>query len=108
MFENAYFGKAYKTRGGDRALFQYKDSCQAHLFTEAEVIDVYLDGTIDSRFFDASLDIISEWQEPVDKEKMDAKSCAYTRHLELSSSKLRSYAKQYYKAGYKQGWEDKI
>lgn len=63
IFENAYFGKAYKTRDGGKALFQYKDSCQAHLFTETENIDVYLDGTIDYRFFDPSYDIVSEWQE---------------------------------------------
>ena len=71
IFENAYFGKAYKTRKGDKALFQYKDSCHAHLFTELEDIDVYLDGTIDSRFFDTNLDIVSEWKEEINEKELD-------------------------------------
>lgn len=77
IFENAYFGKPYKTRGGDKALFQYKDTCQAHLITESEHIDVYLDGIIDSRFFDANLDIISEWEEPINEEELDEITKAY-------------------------------
>lgn len=99
MFENAYFGKSYMTRGGDRALFQYKDSCQAHLFTEAEIIDVYLDGTIDSRFFDSSLDIVSEWQEPVDEEKLE--NLANEESLWLADAPLQE---RRFKEGFKTGY----
>lgn len=54
LFDNSYFGKPYKTRGGEKALFQYKDSTLAHLFTESEEIEVFLDdGCVDSRFFEA-------------------------------------------------------
>lgn len=73
LFDNSYFGKPYKTRGGEKALLQYKDSTLAHLFTESEQIKVFLDdGYVDSRFFDSKYDIVSEWKE---EKKKDAKSC---------------------------------
>lgn len=73
IFKDAYFGKPYKTAGGQKALYQYRDSTLAHLFTEGDEIDVYIsDGRVDSRFFDSKNDIVSEWEEEIDEDKLQA------------------------------------
>ena len=98
IFKNSYFGKPYKTRGGKRALFQYKDSSLAHLFTEDNEIEVYLvDGCVDSRFFNKINDIVSEWI--VDEEKLE----------DFSNEAWKSHSKDpwgipSFQTGYKEGF----
>lgn len=77
IFENTYFGKAYKTRDGRKAILQsiFQDKGTALLRTESKITaNVFtselrvnrLDGT---STFCPELDIVSEWQEHVDDEE---------------------------------------
>lgn len=104
IFENAYFGKCYKTRKGDKALFQYKDSCQAHLFTELEDIDVYLDGTVDSRFFDTNLDIVSEWKEEINEAELSKLAWEHAESMDIPC-RYEEAAVEGFKVGYRTAME---
>ena len=65
IFENAYFGKAYKTRSGEKAIYWLKDdyNCGHELRTYSCVILVDNEGFIDFEHLDMEHpdDIISEW-----------------------------------------------
>lgn len=89
IFDNAYFGKAYKTRNGRKAIFQYKDSSLAHLFTEDDEIEAYLtNGCVDSRFFNQSKDIVSEWQEEIDEEELSKLAEEFCDTIEFEPTQL--------------------
>lgn len=70
IFENAYFGKAYKTRSGQKAIYLFSSGCGAYCITEEfknTVRYFHLDGI--PYDFESSKyrgeDIVSEWQEPI-------------------------------------------
>lgn len=77
IFENAYFGKPYKTRDGRKAVFSNGclpgEQATVHLLVSTippRLMRYEFDGTrrdTDNR----SLDIVSEWQEEIDEEKLD-------------------------------------
>lgn len=69
IFENAYFGKQYKTRDGYKALFirHYKDSESDDMYylivDGAAVTYVYNKyGEIAPNYANKGLDIVSEWK----------------------------------------------
>lgn len=69
IFENAYFGKAYKTRSGKKAILLQPKTYHVILedLTEYSVMKdglAYDDMT-------TSYDIVSEWQEEIDEEELD-------------------------------------
>lgn len=75
IFENAYFGKAYKTRDGRKAIYIYKEKISPfkHALSLGGVMNAMYedDGSYDCSVHDA--DIVSEWQKEVDE-----KAPAYT------------------------------
>lgn len=84
IFENAYFGKAYKTRDGRKALYQQKDIDKPGSYVWIDDIDgifyigvdgFYLDNNKESKW-----DIVSEWEEDIDEEELDR--LAYKKLLE--------------------------
>lgn len=71
IFENAYFGKAYKTRNGRKALYQSGDSEYHHLFLSSCDIIVDEHGDINCREIPDGLDIVSEWTESIEEKELD-------------------------------------
>lgn len=82
IFENAYFGKAYKTRDGSKAIFICeRTNCAVWDLDRpyACVIEGY--GEIWNYFpngrlyfvekFETENDIISEWEEPINEDELD-------------------------------------
>ena len=78
IFENAYFGKPYKTRDGRKAvLISYNQRKPNEPYVCA--VACYLDGSIKSNCYNfnefgrrrtnliSNYDIVSEWQEPIDE-----------------------------------------
>lgn len=89
IFENAYFGKVYKTRDGKKAIFSHTEYSEednetfAYLMienkgvvsncseSELNCLLVSLDGTWHAKKYESEDDIVSEWKEPIDKEKLN-------------------------------------
>lgn len=74
IFKNAYFGKAYKTRKGEKLIFQqifeYLDCAQ--LFSETRYLTYDLDGLVSTFRHTAPEDeIIGEWHEEISEEELD-------------------------------------
>ena len=62
IFENAYFGKMYKTRDGRKAVYIQEDCCivEGNIDTFS-----YFDDGHYSIYLESDIDIVSEWQEPI-------------------------------------------
>lgn len=71
MFKNAYFGKPYKTRDGEKAIYLREDF-KHHLYLEnGGIIDCNRDGTFESVIGRIEkLDIVSEWQEELTDDEL--------------------------------------
>lgn len=83
IFENAYFGKTYKTRDGRKAvLISYNQRKPNEPYVCA--VACYLNGSIKSNCYNfnefgrrrrtdtiSNYDIISEWKEEIDEEKLN-------------------------------------
>lgn len=77
IFENAYFGKVYKTRDGHKAIYIYKETI--YPFRHA----LSLGGVVNAMYKENGLydmekevdnyhaDIVSEWEESVDEKELD-------------------------------------
>lgn len=86
IFENAYFGKAYKTKDNTIVKFVLQDKdfiilyipkCKYSIETTHRYNskgEFYLG---DGEFGHAALDIVSEWQEPIDEKKLDEMAVKY-------------------------------
>lgn len=80
IFKNAYFGKAYKTRGGDKVILVTLLDNVAYLLIEENIgktslfgnhIHPYrLDG-ICTEYQGYALDIVSEWEKEINEEELD-------------------------------------
>lgn len=79
IFKNAYFGKPYKTKSGNKALYiGVDDYSPIHLLFVDDWFSMYdynsegfaLD-TDSNPMPECDLNIVSEWQEEVDEDKLD-------------------------------------
>lgn len=109
IFENAYFGKLYKTRDGRRAVYlKFLHNNEHHLYVEnTGIMDCTQDGLYISmvgRLED--LDIISEWQEPIDEDRLDKLAKEYEENYPLDDSAYSYYCYDGFKAGYRKAKED--
>lgn len=73
IFENAYFGKAYKTRDGRKMI--YLIPCpggEMHKLLDEDINIEHLhkNGQY-AKLYPLPCDIVSEWQEPVDEEELN-------------------------------------
>lgn len=76
IFKDAYFGKAYKTRDGRKAIYIYKSNIYPfrHILSLGGVENAKYKGNglydmkIEAENYHA--DIISEWDEPINEEKL--------------------------------------
>lgn len=74
MFENAYFGKAYKTRDGRKAIYAGKlPSTTLHRLLVEDTLDTFNYDEFGSfnPHGDSVFDIMSEWQNSFDEDKMN-------------------------------------
>lgn len=78
IFKNACFGKAYKTRDGRKAVFYNHHNGYARekanyvtmiLENQESIYRWYYDGTATD--YQEHLDIVSEWNEPINEEELD-------------------------------------
>lgn len=70
MFENAYFGKPYKTRDGRKAIYGYKREGRHYLIVEYyEHIFTWDDNGVSDAPVQ-KLDIVSEWKESINEENI--------------------------------------
>lgn len=82
MFKNAYFGKLYKTRDGNKAIYIYKETIYPfrHALSLGGVVNaMYKENGLYDMEIEADnyhADIVSEWDEPINEEELDR--LAYT------------------------------
>lgn len=69
IFENAYFGKMYKTRDGRKAIYIQEDCCIVE--GNIDAFSYFDDGHFSIPLKECGIDIVSEWQEPINEEKLD-------------------------------------
>lgn len=79
IFKNAYFGKSYKTRGGDKVILVTLLDNVAYLLSEEKIAKTSLFGNhihsyrldgICTEYQGYALDIVSEWKEEIDVEEL--------------------------------------
>lgn len=106
IFENAYFGKPYKTRDGKKAIY-LRGNFKHHLYLETGgIIDCNQDGTYEGVLGRMEpLDIVSEWQEEIDEEKLDKLAKEYEENYPLDDSAYSYYCYDGFKAGYRKAKE---
>lgn len=111
IFENAYFGKAQKTRDGRQAIYTIM-SCGSHWLTiqDTSFTWEYNDNGKLASNIDNALDIVSEWEETINEEELDRLAEEYIQGFDyaieispnlLSLKKDRALAKSMFKVGYK-------
>lgn len=115
IFENAYFGKEYKTRDGRKALFHRNANNRTwYLITEDinDRIPYNADGTCVG---DSCHDIVSEWEEPINEDKLDRfankKLLEEIKIAKQSESLGQCYGVDFvsgFKAGYKAAKKENI
>lgn len=74
IFENAYFGKPYKTRDGSKAIYQKDSKAGLYhhwLITDSSCFACANSGEQNMKVEKSPLDIVSEWQEPINEEELD-------------------------------------
>lgn len=105
IFENAYFGKAYKMRNGNKAIFHRNNNRTWYLICEEihDRIPYNVDGT--SRG-DNCFDIVSEWQEEINEEELakiaeESSKTVYTAFMKLIGIWISGF-----KAGYRKAKEN--
>lgn len=118
IFENAYFGKPYKTRDGRKALYLdsfYRLTGEKHVLAiehmEDNLLYVFSDGmyepvgAIDDRK-ENNNDIISEWQEEINEEELDKLAYDYCPE-ERTWATINGYKERdAFRAGYRKAKEE--
>lgn len=120
IFENAYFGKPYKTRDGRKVLYHsynniYPDNpYQSHHNLILEKKDGIRDtvwiwcndyGHVEEHvegewLYETNSDIVSEWKEPINDDELDKMAEAYAEEFELPAD-VKYACKKDFKAGFK-------
>ncbi len=109
IFENAKFGDKFRTRAGRMAIYQNGNDEFHHLFLSSCDILVDSYGYLNCKEFPSGLDIVSEWQEPINEEELDKLAVDDIFKVlnsdyfdgKISFNKL----KEIYKAGYRKAME---
>lgn len=109
IFENAYFGKAYKTKDGRKAIFFTKATCDGvTLLTDKYGLDHYHnDGTI-FHCTNENDNIVSEWKEEINEKELEqvAEKFAHKHAIYPDVRDRKIIAKEYFKAGFRKALEE--
>lgn len=74
IFENAFFGKAYKTRDGRKVIFlrTFVGHGYNHYVSTGDLeYSVREDGKVDKHLYPYEEDIVSEWEEEINEEELE-------------------------------------
>lgn len=115
LFQSAYFGKAYKTRDGRKAIYIQENCCIVE--GNLDVFSYFDDGHFSIPLEGGDIDIVSEWTEPINEEELHKQSEEYAEqmmvthcaahHIDTPNHIIKDALRIAYKAGYRQGWKDK-
>lgn len=124
IFENTYFGKVFKTRNGRKAIFYKgvftrarKESNYVTLLLEEsdDLIQGFHTYKLDGTAHDGHthLDIISEWNNPIDEEELDELAmitypCRCSPDEKYCDCCINPDLKEAFKRGYKIAFNDLI
>ena len=103
IFENAYFGKAYKTRDSKKAIYikNLSDYTYHHqLVLDNGDIEVY-DNFGKRSYGGNGLDIVSEWEEEIDEEEIDEMAVQYACDsdiVQVYEGEIKAYKAGFHKA----------
>ena len=108
IFENAYFGKAYKTRDGRKAIYYHSRPDSTHeLIVEgcSPVIIYWSNGETIHTISNKHLDIVSEWQEEINDEELDKFAKTKYGNFRTKDSIVYGYIEGF-KTGYRKAKEE--
>lgn len=75
IFEGAKFGDKFQTKNGKMAILifphYYQNTTVKLCIEDGDEFDVYLDGQVDTRFWNDDLSIEGKWKESIDEDKLD-------------------------------------
>lgn len=81
IFENAYFGKPYKTRGDKKAIYHWYDNEHLHahhlIIEDGNDVDCHDDGKNICNDYPTCRDIVSEWEETINEEEIEELALEY-------------------------------
>ena len=105
IFENAKFGDKFRTRDGRMAIYLGESHHQELAVHDGDdYYDVYKDYNSDGTY-DANdmkiLDIVSEWQEPIDEEELEKMAEEYVRTQYPEDNVFAGYCRRDFTAGYR-------
>lgn len=113
IFENAYFGKPYKTRDERKAIFMRHSDNTYHIYLAVGgvIFRYQFDGTYDDESRD--LDIVSEWTEEINEKELDKLAEEYflttynkgIKNPSLDIINEKEFAKADFKSGYRKAKE---
>lgn len=92
IFKDAYFDKPYRTRDGKKAIYTMM-SCGSHWLSVQDTSFTWEyddSGKLVSEICPA-MDIVSEWKEPIDVEKIDMFASEYIKDKKKPSMRISSY-----------------
>lgn len=106
IFENAYFGKAYKTRDGRKAIYWCFDGHYHKLITDDDcAFQPWCDNSGKDHGWNkdatnSSFDIISEWKEEINEEELNRLAWNYVDSIPIPC-RYEATALEAFKAGYR-------
>lgn len=103
IFEDAYFGKVYKTRDGRKAIYVGGYRCVIETDTN-HLFRFRSNGMYEG--WSTSLDIVSEWQEPIDEEELGELAEEFANKYSIPHTQQSSDLQCGFKAGYINGATD--
>lgn len=105
IFKNAYFGKAYKTKGDKKAIYTIT-SCDSHWLAVQDTSFTweYNDNGELVSGIDNAMNIVSEWPEKIDEESLDRKANEYVGNN--GGCEHYDDGVEAYKAGYREAEND--
>lgn len=111
IFENAYFGKAYKTRDGRKAIYLRNFICNGiyHFVSTGDIEFTVNDkGNVD-KIYQFGADIVSEWKESIDDEKLDELANEDFENDKFTNiPQIETYYKIGFKVGYRKAKEEQL
>lgn len=108
IFENAYLGKAYKTRDCKKVIFLRTFVCNGykHYVSTGELeYSVREDGKVDKNLFPYEEDIVSEWSEEINEEELDELADKLNPYQFVYDSDNSNCWDEGFKAGYRKALE---
>lgn len=99
IFKNAYFGKAYETRDGSKAVYIGDNTCLIE-GCKTGLIYSYNGRLVD--FQEHGIDIVSEWHKEINEEELGKIAIEESKKLPLLDTKVGKAVA--YSRGYKDGY----